>query len=145
MTPRGFEPDVVQEQLGLIVGLLEDLAALGDVTVQRLAEEMTTRHTVERILTQLVGLAVSVNSHVAATLLGRAPSTHRESFALAAKAGLIPDELAAELAPSAGLRNVLIHEYAAIDAERVVSAIPPATRGFRAYVACVARFLAERG
>ena len=64
-----------------------------------------TRHAVERILTQLVDLAVSVNGHVAAARLGRGPATYPESFRLAAEAGLLDAQLADQLAPSSGLRN----------------------------------------
>jgi uncharacterized protein YutE (UPF0331/DUF86 family) len=53
----------------------------------------------------------------------------------------VPEELAARLAPSAGLRNILTHEYVAVDLRIVSAAIPLARTGFDEYVSAVARYL----
>jgi uncharacterized protein YutE (UPF0331/DUF86 family) len=136
-----LDAGVVQERLRLLRDLLADLDHIGEVTTQRLNEDRIVRHAVERIITQLVDLSVSINSHVAAAVLGRAPTTYRESFDAAAEAGAIPASLAAELAPSAGLRNILTHEYVAVDLVLVAKALPIAHAAFGRYVVEVARFL----
>jgi uncharacterized protein YutE (UPF0331/DUF86 family) len=137
------DPDVVQQRLRLMRALLADLDGLGDVAVERLEHDRIVRHAVERILTQLVELAVSVNGHVVAGRAGAAPSTYRESFAAAADVGVLPRELADELAPSAGLRNVLTHEYVAIDLALVARGVVAARSGYARYLTEVARFLTD--
>lgn len=144
MTPRELDADVVHARLRLMRELLDDLEEVGEVTPERLERERLTRRAVERILGQLVDLAVSVNGHAAAALLDRGPSDYRNSFRLAAEAGVVPEDLARDLAPSAGLRNVLIHEYTAIDLDRVAQSVPVYLAGYRRYVSEVARFLKER-
>lgn len=144
MTPSPVDENVVGARLRVLRELLEDLDAAGDVTVVRLEADRLLRHAVERVLTQLVELAVSINSHVAGSLTGRSPATYRESFAAAAEAGVISAELAAELAPSAGLRNVLVHEYLAIDLRIVAGSVPRARAAYGAYVRAVARYLTSR-
>lgn len=144
VTPRELDADVVHARLRLIRELLDDLEDVGEATKERLEQERLTRRAIERILGQLVDLAVSVNGHVAAALLDRGPSDYRNSFRLAAEAGAIGEDLARDLAPSAGLRNVLIHEYTAIDLDRVARSVPVALDGYRRYVSEVARFLKER-
>ncbi len=133
---------VLQERLRLLRDLLADLDIVGQVSAERLRSDRIVRHAVERILAQLVDLAVSINSHLAAATLGRAPATYRESFAAAAEAGAIPLDLAETLAPSAGLRNVLTHEYARLDLRLVAEAVPGARDGYRRNVSEVARYLA---
>ena len=54
----------------------------------------------------------------------------------------LPADLAARLAPSAGLRNVLVHQYAEIDLDQVVAAVSAARTDFRAYVRTIADGLA---
>lgn len=139
MTPAAVDLGMIAGKLRLMRGLLDDLAAAGEVTAERLADDRMLRHAIERVLTQLVDLAVSVNSHVASARLGRAPASYRESFALAAQAGVIDAELAARLAPAAGLRNILVHEYAEVDLRQVAAGVPLALRDFSAYVTAVAR------
>lgn len=143
MTAAPVDLAMVTAKLRLMHDLLDDLTASGEVTATRLAQDRMFRHAVERILTQLVDLAVSVNSHVAAARLGRAPTSYRESFAQAAQAGVIGTELAARLAPAAGLRNVLVHEYTDVDVQLVAAAVPAALRDFGAYIAEVARAMSE--
>lgn len=99
------------------------------------------RHAIERILSQLVELAVSVNGHVSATVLEQAPKDYRSSFQLAADAGLIEHDLADSLQPSVGLRNVLAHEYVDIDLEMVVLATTISTREYRAYLRSASAWL----
>lgn len=130
-------------KLRLMRELLDDLESLGEVPPARLERERLLRYAVERILTQLVDLAVAVNGHIATARLGEGAADYRGTFTLAARAGALPGELAASLAPSVGLRNLLTHEYAVIDLTLVAGSIPLAREGYRAYVRAVASFLTE--
>ncbi len=141
MTPREFDRNVVQARLRLIDELLDDLDRAGELEANMLQEDRMLRHAVERILSQLVELAVSINGHVSATVLGEAPKDYRSSFPLAATAGLIESELADRLQPSVGLRNVLAHEYVDIDLTMVAEAARRTKSGYRAYVRAVAAWL----
>ena len=62
--------------------------------------------------------------------------------ALDLAAGINNHLVAARLAPSAGLRNVLVHQYAEIDLDQVVAAVGRARTDFRAYVRAIADGLA---
>jgi uncharacterized protein YutE (UPF0331/DUF86 family) len=144
MTPRDLNPRVLQVRLAMMRDLLADLALAGKVTVKRLETDRLLRYAIERILTQLVELASSINSHISAALLGKVSGTYQESFRLAAEAGVIDEELARALAPSVGLRNILVHVYVSIDLERVASAVPVAAAEYSEYVRHVARWLSDR-
>jgi uncharacterized protein YutE (UPF0331/DUF86 family) len=132
---------LVQAKLHAMRELLDDLDAAGPVDAERLTDDRMLRHAVERILTQLVELAAAVNGHLAVGRLGRGAATYRESFALAAEAGAVPIDLAERLAPSAGLRNVLVHEYAQVDLALVSRGVELARTDYRTYVREVARAL----
>ena len=141
MTPPALDAALVHARLRTMRELLDDLDAVGDVDAARLTGDRMLRHAVERVLTQLVELAVSVNGHVAVARLGRAASTYRDSFALAAEAGVLSPQLAERLAPSAGLRDVLVHEYARVDLALVARGLDLARADYRTYVREVARAL----
>jgi uncharacterized protein YutE (UPF0331/DUF86 family) len=143
VTPREFDGGVVQTRLAQLDRLLDDLQAIGDITPGLLEQDRILRHAVERILSQVVELAVSVNGHVASTLLRRAPEDYRSSFDLAERAGLITPDLAARLWPAVGLRNVLVHEYVDIDLALVSSASLAAMTDYRDYVRSASSWLAE--
>lgn len=141
MTPRRLDPDTVLRRLSEIDRLLDDLESIGTVGAEQLEEDRLLRHGVERVLAAVVDLAVAVNSHVTAAAGASLPEDYQSSFASAAAAGALPGELAAALAPSAGLRNAIVHAYLDIDLQRVAAAVPAAIHDFRAYVKAVASWL----
>lgn len=144
MTPPPLDGRMVVVKLATMRQLLDHLDVL-DAPVpldrDRLKQDWAVRYAVERILTQLVETAASLNAHVAVALLGRGAASYRDSFALLAEAGAVAPDLAARLAPSAGMRNVLVHAYAEVDLSRVVDGVALARRDYRAYVAAVADWL----
>lgn len=125
--------------------LLDFLSGLGPVTGSSLRDDVQLRLAVERALSQLVVQAVDINGHVSSRSLARPPQTQRESFDLAARAGLIDGDLRDALMPSVGLRHMLVHEYGEIDLERVADAIPHAVQNYGRFVRSVARAITPGG
>jgi uncharacterized protein YutE (UPF0331/DUF86 family) len=144
VTPRAIDWRSVRAKLRRIDQLIDQLVGIGAVDAARYANEPVTALAVERILTLLVDLAFASNSHVVVVVLGRTPDTYAESFNLAAEAGMIDNELAKALRPSAGMRNVLVHDYLDVDHELVVGAIPLAVEQYREYVRQVASYLQQQ-
>lgn len=99
------------------------------------------RAAAERLLQVSVDLAVDVNAHLAAGVLGRAPTAGRESFGAMAEAGILSPGLADLLAPSAGLRNVLVHRYVDIDVHLVTRAVADILDLMPRYIGEAATFL----
>ena len=54
---------------------------------------------------------------------------------------MITPELAAELAPSAGLRNILTNEYVTVDLNILARSLPIVADVYNRYVMDVARYL----
>ena len=144
MNPRRLDWRAVESRLVRIGELLDTLHERGEIDGQRLGDDELLALAVERILTLVVDLAFSVNSHVAVAELGRAPDSYAASFPMAADAGLITSELAVALRPSAGTRNVLVHGYLEIDHAQVAAAVPLALRDYREYVRQAARWMRDR-
>lgn len=144
MSPGDFRAAVVQARLARMRELLADIDRLGAVTAEQLATDRFVRHVAQHVLVQLVQLAVAINSHVAATVVGEAVTDQRASFDAAADAGLIDAELCTALKPSVGMRNVVVHEYLDVDHAVVAGALPLARRDYARYVRSVAEWLTTR-
>lgn len=141
MTPRRLDVDSVTAKLELMDGALAILRGIEPVDAERLDVDGVVRGAVERYLMLLVDQAVAINLHLASVLGGAIERDYTTSFAAAAEVGVITRELAAQLAGSAGMRNVLVHEYVRVDTEQVAAAVPRAVEGYGAYVRSVAAFL----
>ena len=142
MTPARPDIDVVERRLRALQDTLHDLDQLRDASADDLRANPITRAGAERLLQVAVDLAVDINAHLATSLQGRAPATGRESFEAAASAGVLSVPLATELAPAAGLRNVLVHRYVDIDVELVARAVGELLDLLPRYVREVATFVA---
>jgi len=141
VTPARLDPESVERRLRALADALADLEQLRGATSVRLDTEPLTRAAAERLVQVVVDLAIDVNAHIAAAHLHRAPATARQSFLDAATVGAIDASLAALLAPTAGLRNVLVHRYIDIDSQIVAAAIDVVLDGYADYLRSVARWL----
>ncbi len=71
-----------------------------------LKTDRDTRNMILHAMLVSIQAAIDISSHlISQNGLGR-PATYRETFDILGRAGLIPEELAAELSDLAGLRNV---------------------------------------
>lgn len=134
---------MVTQRLQEIQLLLADLAELGTIDAERLRRERPTRHIVERVLSQIVELAGSINIHIVTSVLGRSPESYAASFDDVARAGVLGWEFAASLRPSAGMRNVLVHDYLEVDHGLVSAAVPLAQEQYGEYVRTVAGWVRD--
>ena len=141
MSPRRLSVDVVQTRLRLMQELLADLEAVLPVDEDALVRDRIRRHAIERVLTQLVELAVGVNAHIVGSRTGEAPTDYRSSFRALGELRVIDEELAASLALAAGMRNLLVHAYGEIDLAVVATAAGSAKADFERYVASVAAWI----
>lgn len=141
MTPPQLDPNRVHAKLATMREILDELDDLQGLTFEQLTKDRRTRAAVERFISQLVDLAVDINAHVVAARLDKAASNYRETFKLSADAGAITHELADQLAPSVGMRNVIVHEYLDLDLVRLAEAIPIAAMQYREYLRQIATYV----
>ena len=141
MTPAEPSPDVVIRRLRMMRDALDTLDGFRGVDVAQLNDDPVARAAVERLLQVIVGLAFDINAHLVAKTLGRSPETGRASFHDLVEAGVLDEALAATLAPSAGLRNVLVHHYVDLRMDLIADAVRTVGDGFPAYITAVARYL----
>ncbi len=133
--------ELVTRKLVLIAG---DLDALGTVAAKprdRFLESAGDQAVAERLLERIIGRMIDVNYHLITESGLPPPSDYYTSFLLLAKLGVIDEAFARHLAPSAGLRNRLVHEYEMVDPAKVFEALEPARADTVAYLRAVEAYL----
>ena len=145
MTPRRLEPDVVWRRLRLMEESLRDLHLLADRTATDLAGAPLERAAAERLVQVVVDLAVDINSHLVVAAGAPAPETGRDSFPAAAAIGALTADLAQCLAPSAGMRNLLVHRYADVRVDLLVAGIAETLGAYPVYIREVSAYLLSFG
>ncbi len=140
-----LRPEFVRRKLALIAEDLERLAGFRDVSLEALRADEVRLAAVERMLERVVMRAIDVNEHLLAELAsaeGRISRlTYRDTFLMLADLGVYPKDFAQRIAASAGLRNILVHDYNDADRRIVHASILSCLRDYREYIERVADFV----
>jgi uncharacterized protein YutE (UPF0331/DUF86 family) len=139
MTP--LDAALVRRKLVVIVQNLEDLEAFEGLPLAEYTSDRIRRKAAERLLQELIDAAADANVHILRESSRPPPPDYYSSFIEVGAAGVIPPSLAERIAPAAGLRNRIVHEYDEIDDRIVLEAIPTARRDFRDYIAALEAYL----
>lgn len=113
------DPDRVRTKLGHLEEYLRGLSEQQDVTREEYRNNRDRRDIVERRFVKAIQSCLDVASHVVATEGYREPSDYGDLFRVLEENDVLSSEISDRLVEMAGFRNVLAHEYARIDDERV--------------------------
>ena len=136
-----IDADLVRRKIATISRNLDALAAVDGIALDAYRSDLYRTKGTERLLQETVEAAVDTNLHLLRTTGAAMPTDYYESFISLGQAGIIPQELAERLAPAAGLRNRLVHEYDDIDDKIVLEAVSEARESLREYIAAVERYV----
>lgn len=126
--------EVVLVRLRLIVKYCNTLEESRSISLNEYLGDFHQQLIVERLLQLMVEAATDINKYLLVQLYQISPTTNFDSFSKAGSQGIITQDLAAKLAQSVGMRNILVHQYKDIDSRIVFSAIPKALEQYRLYV-----------
>ena len=107
--------EIVREKLSSLQSYYRELAELKQITFEEYQANHLYKRTIERLLQLIVETATDINSMVVKKIGGETPVDYYSSFIKMAEAKVFPMEFAREIAPSTGLRNIVVHEYQKID------------------------------
>jgi len=96
------------EQLLTLLGELEKLLEPSFVEFQK---DIMRIRAAERDFQLIVDLASDINTQILLMRNKKTPDTYRQSFSDLAKEGVFSSVLSQKLSLSAGLRNIIVHEY----------------------------------
>ncbi|MBI2525434.1 MAG: DUF86 domain-containing protein [Candidatus Rokubacteria bacterium] len=114
------DPDLILRKLADLDQYLVQVSEYRGITVEEYRRDWKIQRIVERTLQMAIEVCVDVASHIIADRGLRVPATYAEAFEILGEAGLLDAALTAQMVRMAGFRNVLVHEYARVDAEIVV-------------------------
>lgn len=133
--------DLIRRKLSRLNMYLEKLKPILEKRLEEYKSDFYLKSTAERLIQLVVECASDINNHVVVETENRPPEDYSISFIKAADVGLISRQLAEKLKGSAGMRNILVHEYMDIDDEKVYRAIPLAIKDYKEYIRQVEEFV----
>jgi len=128
------EKRLVRQKLNKLTENLNQLKKIEEYSFEEYQDNFFIKRTAERLLQLIVETATDINGHILVEEKQSAPDSYYDSFIKLGEARVISQNLAEELAPSAGLRNRLVHEYDEIKDEIIYKTITKAIDQYEQYV-----------
>ena len=116
--------DLLRRKLAELAEYVTQVSEYRDLTVERYRADWKTQRIVERTLQ----IAIEACDRGL-----RAPSTYAETFEILVQAGLMSPDLGRVMVEMTGFRNVVVHEYARIDADVVIRILRKNLEDFRRF------------
>jgi len=139
-----MEVEIVRRKLAVIIENLETLEPVMWMKPEEYLQDVYKRKATERLLQELIEAAIDINIHMIVETGHTVPDDYYESFIRAGELKIISLDLAQKLAPSAGLRNRLVHEYDRLDHVMVLKAVNMAEELYSKYVKEINDYLSKK-
>ena len=134
---------VIRRKLGHIAECLDALRPLARLTISEYRARLYERKAAERLLHEAIEAALDINAHIVAEVGANVPDDYYGGFVKLGGLGVMSPDLAVSLAPSAGLRNRLVHEYAGLDDAKVLASIAVILDLYPRYIESVDAYLGK--
>jgi len=108
---------------------------------REIIEDYLKLHTTERLFQLIVDIAIDTNTHLIAELGFSVPDDYQNTFLTLAEHHVLPMDFALALAPSVGLRNLIVHKYGKVDLKRMIDDIRNGIGQYRQYMRYIDAFL----
>jgi uncharacterized protein YutE (UPF0331/DUF86 family) len=115
--------EILEQRSAHVLHHLSRLSARRDLEPARLRADEDLWNAVLMDLQQAIQGCIDLATHRCVDEQLGSPTSAGEAFALLARAGRVSGELAVKMTGAAGLRNLIVHQYAVLDVEIIVSII----------------------
>jgi len=135
------QTEVIRRKLSVIVNNLKALEPFDKINADDYAADLYRRKAVERLLQELIEAAIDINTHIIVEAGGPVPDNYFDTFLRMGELGALSMVLARAIAPSAGLRNRLVHQYDELDDRIILKAVELAQDQYARYVKEIGTYL----
>lgn len=129
-----IEVEIIKRKLAIIMENIKALGPIKNMTKEEYSRDLYKRKATERLLQELIEAAIDINTHIIVQTGNTVPDDYYDSFIKAGELKIISADLAQRLAPSAGLRNRLVHEYDFLNHSIVLEAVRMADTLYSKYI-----------
>jgi uncharacterized protein YutE (UPF0331/DUF86 family) len=111
---------LVLRKLASLAEYQQQVAEFASITVDEYCANWKTQRIVERTLQMMIEICADVAGHLIADDGLRTPETYADTFRVLGENGILSQEMTAVMEKMAKFRNIVVHQYEAVDAEIVV-------------------------
>ena len=133
--------ELVINKMADIQKYLEEMAPILKYEAREIIDDNLKLHTVERLFQLIVAAAIDINTHIIIETELNVPDDYQSTFMTLGEHKILAMDFAVAIAPSVGLRNLIIHKYGKVDIKKMVDDIKNNIGQYKEYLENIAEFL----
>jgi uncharacterized protein YutE (UPF0331/DUF86 family) len=140
-----IDVDTIAVRLDMIRKNVRLLSDIREVPFDKFVSDAWMFGGSQHYLQMAIQAVADICTHLLSVLQLQSPTTYRDAVAVLGDNGILSTSLANRLQSMMGLRNVLVHEYIDVDAERIYRLIQSELGDFEEFSREVIAFLKREG
>lgn len=136
-----IDKDLIASKMSDLQESFEELRVILCEDARGIIEDHLKLHTVERLFQLIVDTAVDINTHIIIESEFHVPHDYQSTFITLGEHRILPMDFALKIAPSVGLRNLVVHKYGRVDVKRMVDDIKNEISQYQEYLGYMKDFL----
>lgn len=132
---------LIRKKLGELERYVQTLEGLKVYTLRELRTDMAKSWSVEHGLQLAIQVILDTGNHILAVVGEQAVDEYADVIDKLGERGVLPVEFARAIRGMAGVRNILVHEYAAVDMEKIYDILQNRLEDFKRFAGHVERYL----
>jgi len=113
--------EVVLKKITKLEEYVNELLQAKDISWEKYKKNIRDRAFVERYIHMAIQTVFDIANHIISYQGWKEPETYRETFAILASHGVLPDKKVPDYQNMASFRNILVHHYEKVEDEVVFS------------------------
>ncbi|MCG2788896.1 MAG: DUF86 domain-containing protein [Actinomycetia bacterium] len=138
-----LDKNFITRKIKLIQEEIAKVEELSNYTFEEIKDDFLKRYSVERALEKIIMRAIDINQHIIAeNAVGyETIRCYEDTFHILAKLNVYPEAFSKQIAPSAGLRNRLVHEYNDTKDEIIYNSVADAITQYTEYCNYILKYI----
>lgn len=139
-----IDVNLIKSKVNDILGYLDELRPVLREEARAIIDNNLKLRTVERLFQLIVDTAVDINTHIIIESGFHVPDDYQSTFVVLADKGIVSKEFALKIAPSVGLRNLVVHKYGKVDIKKMVDDIKAEIGQYEEHLGYINDFLKKQ-
>ncbi len=139
-----IDKELLKNKMSDIQGYLSEMEPILKEDARSIIDDSLKIHALERLFQLLVDTAISINTHIISESEFQVPNDYQSTFTTLGENDVFPMHFMEKIAPSVGLRNLVVHKYGRVDLKKMVDDIKNEIGDYVEYLKFVAVFLKEK-
>jgi len=142
MPPKLVSNEYIYRQLSHIAKDIEALQRqISAVPYEEFVSNEKECTEAERRFERIVNTAIHINLHIIRAKNYAVPKDYQSTFTELGSLYIIPQQLAKDIAPATGTRNILVHEYDDLDAAKFYQSLQKSVTIFPQYISAIQKYI----